>query len=70
MNMLVSRSPAMSGGLRTGADYIDAIRADGRTVYYNGEVVRDVTRHPAFRGPLPRSRRCTIWPRTPTTGNA
>jgi len=50
MNMLVSRSPAMSGGLRTGADYIDAIRADGRTVYYNGEVVRDVTRHPAFRG--------------------
>jgi len=52
MNMLVSRPSAMPGGLRTGADYIDAIRADGRTVYYNGEIVRDVTAHPAFRGAI------------------
>ena len=36
--------------LRTGADYIDSIRNDGRRVYINGELVRDVTTHPAFRG--------------------
>lgn len=36
--------------LRTGADYIDSIRNDGRRVYINGELVRDVTVHPAFRG--------------------
>jgi 4-hydroxyphenylacetate 3-monooxygenase len=36
--------------MRTGEDYIAAIRADGRQVYIDGEVVRDVTVHPAFRG--------------------
>ncbi|VCU71713.1 Anthranilate 3-monooxygenase oxygenase component [Pigmentiphaga humi] len=50
MNMPVPRSAVLPGGLRTGADYVDAIRDDGRTVYYNGEVVRDVAAHPAFRG--------------------
>jgi 4-hydroxyphenylacetate 3-monooxygenase len=39
-------------GLRTGAQYIDAIREDGRRVFIDGEVVRDVTRHPAFREPV------------------
>ncbi|HXQ51190.1 MAG TPA: 4-hydroxyphenylacetate 3-hydroxylase N-terminal domain-containing protein [Stellaceae bacterium] len=38
-----------SDGLRSGADYIDAIRDDGRRVFIDGEVVRDVTSHPAFR---------------------
>jgi 4-hydroxyphenylacetate 3-monooxygenase len=40
----------MNEGLRRGADYIDAIRDDGRRVFIDGEVVRDVTTHPAFRG--------------------
>ena len=38
-----------SDGLRSGADYIDAIRDDGRRVFIDGEVVRNVTAHPAFR---------------------
>ena len=32
----------------TGAEYIESLR-DGRSVYINGERVRDVTEHPAFR---------------------
>ncbi|MCR0983775.1 4-hydroxyphenylacetate 3-hydroxylase family protein [Roseomonas populi] len=35
--------------LRTGAEYLRAIADDGRRVYVDGELVRDVTRHPAFR---------------------
>src|SRR5258708_17974971 len=34
----------------TGAEYIDSLK-DGREVYINGERVRDVTTHPAFRNP-------------------
>jgi 4-hydroxyphenylacetate 3-monooxygenase len=34
--------------LRTGADYLAAIR-DGRRVYVGGDLVTDVTTHPAFR---------------------
>ena len=34
--------------LRTGKDYLSAIR-DGRKIYLGGELVRDVTTHPAFR---------------------
>ncbi len=33
---------------RTGEDYIESLR-DGRTVFVNGERVKDVTQHPAFR---------------------
>ena len=40
---------AENDGLRTGAQYIDGIRDDGRRVFIDGEVVRDVTAHPAFR---------------------
>lgn len=36
--------------MRSGADYLDSIRADGRKIYLDGEVVRDVTTHPALRG--------------------
>src|ERR1044071_3849087 len=32
----------------TGAEYIESLK-DGRAVYINGERVRDVTTHPAFR---------------------
>ena len=34
--------------LMTGQDYLDSIR-DGRRVYVGGELVEDVTAHPAFR---------------------
>ncbi|MEA3215932.1 MAG: 4-hydroxyphenylacetate 3-monooxygenase, partial [Acidimicrobiia bacterium] len=32
----------------TGAEYLESLR-DGRTVYFHGERVKDVTTHPAFR---------------------
>src|SRR5262245_24795551 len=34
--------------LMTGEEYLDSIR-DGRRVYVGGELVKDVTTHPAFR---------------------
>ena len=34
--------------IRTGREYRDSIR-DGREVHINGERVRDVTTHPAFK---------------------
>lgn len=43
-------SDAVSGSMRTGSEYIESIRADGRTVICDGETVKDVTTHPAFRG--------------------
>jgi 4-hydroxyphenylacetate 3-monooxygenase len=39
-----------AGAMRTGADYLAAIKDDGRHVYYEGERVGDVTAHPAFAG--------------------
>ena len=36
-------------GARTGQEYIEGLR-DGRSVYVNGELVRDVTQHPPFQG--------------------
>lgn len=38
-----------AGGLRTGDQYIAAIKGDGRRLFINGEEVADVTSHPAFR---------------------
>ncbi|MDX1484749.1 MAG: 4-hydroxyphenylacetate 3-hydroxylase N-terminal domain-containing protein [Alphaproteobacteria bacterium] len=38
-----------AGGLRSGQDYIDALKDDGRRVFIDGEEVNDVTSHPAFR---------------------
>lgn len=35
--------------MRNGAQYIEAIKNDGRRVFIDGEEVRDVTVHPAFR---------------------
>ena len=34
--------------LRTGESYLASLR-DGRRVYVGGELVTDVTQHPAFR---------------------
>ncbi len=36
------------GHCKTGAEHIAALR-DGRSVYIDGELVADVTEHPAFR---------------------
>jgi 4-hydroxyphenylacetate 3-monooxygenase len=36
--------------MRTGAQFLDAIANDGRRVCYEGEWVKNVTTHPAFRG--------------------
>jgi 4-hydroxyphenylacetate 3-monooxygenase len=44
------RKAAKAPPMRTGAQFLDAIRDDGRRVYFDGELVRDVTAHPAFRG--------------------
>ncbi|HYK79977.1 MAG TPA: 4-hydroxyphenylacetate 3-hydroxylase N-terminal domain-containing protein [Micropepsaceae bacterium] len=47
--MTTANAPKPSS-MRTGAQFLDAIRDDGRRVYFDGELVRDVTAHPAFRG--------------------
>ena len=44
------RGEKFGTGVRTGAQYIEGIRDDGRQVFHDGEVVSDVTSHPAFRG--------------------
>lgn len=36
-------------GMRSGADYLAEIKGDGRHVYIDGELVKDITSHPAFR---------------------
>src|SRR6185436_9925973 len=46
----VQAHAAAAPPMRTGAQYLDSIHADGRRVYYEGELVRDVTSHPAFKG--------------------
>jgi len=38
--------------IRKGVQYINSIRERAPVVYYNGEVVKDVTEHPAFRIPV------------------
>jgi 4-hydroxyphenylacetate 3-monooxygenase len=40
--------PAGTASLRTGTDYLRSLK-DGRQVFVDGEQVKDVTQHPAFR---------------------
>ena len=40
--------PAAASSMRTGADYLRSLD-DGRQVFVDGELVKDVTAHPAFR---------------------
>jgi 4-hydroxyphenylacetate 3-monooxygenase/anthranilate 3-monooxygenase (FAD)/4-hydroxyphenylacetate 3-monooxygenase len=63
-------------GIRTGNEYIESLR-DARTVYVNGERVKDVTEYPAFRGivatlaslyDLHHEHRGTLTYPSPTTG--
>jgi 4-hydroxyphenylacetate 3-monooxygenase len=44
------KGEAYGTGVRTGAQYVEGIRDDGRHVVHNGEIVSDVTTHPAFSG--------------------
>lgn len=44
------RGEAHGTGVRTGAQYVEGIRDDGRQVIHNGEIISDVTAHPAFSG--------------------
>lgn len=37
-----------TGKMRTGAEFLAGLKNDGRKVYYDGELVEDVTTHPAF----------------------
>ncbi len=37
-------------GMRTGAQFLESIREDGRQVFFDGELVKDVTTHPVFQG--------------------
>src|SRR3984885_9284456 len=38
----------ISSGMRTGSEYLRSLR-DGRAIFVDGERVKDVTSHPAFR---------------------
>jgi 4-hydroxyphenylacetate 3-monooxygenase len=38
--------------MRRGADYIESIKRDGRTILLDGVAVEDVTTHPGFAGPV------------------
>ena len=42
--------------MRTGDEYLRSLN-DGRRVFVDGELVKDVTTHPAFR----RAARATYW---------
>jgi 4-hydroxyphenylacetate 3-monooxygenase len=47
--MTVQREPATKSFLMSGEEYKESLR-DGREVWYDGELVEDVTRHPALAG--------------------
>ena len=51
-------------GLRNGEQYLRQLRDDGRQVIYDGEIVRDVASHPAFRGQRDPSRGYGTPPQT------
>jgi 4-hydroxyphenylacetate 3-monooxygenase oxygenase component len=63
-------------GIRTGSQYVDSLR-DGRTIYVNGERVKDVTRYAPFMGvieslaalyDLQNQHRDIMTYKSPTTG--
>ncbi|MGH7985628.1 MAG: 4-hydroxyphenylacetate 3-hydroxylase family protein [Candidatus Binataceae bacterium] len=63
-------------GIRTGTEFIESLR-DGRTIFANGERVKDVTAYPPFRGvvatlaslyDLQQSHRDLLTYPSPTTG--
>ncbi len=46
----IDQNAKAAGSPRKGADYLASIKDDGRQVYFDGDVVKDVTAHPAFKG--------------------
>jgi len=60
-NRKATKAPPM----RNGAQFLDAIREDGRRVYFDGELVRDVTIHRPFAVQRNRWRGSTMSPPTP-----
>ena len=65
-------------GIRNGQEFVESLR-DGRTVYVNGERVKDVTTHPPFRGvvatlaslyDLQHQRRDALTYQSPSSGDA
>src|ERR1700759_4617894 len=66
-------------GASTGQQYLESIRANQPEVYFDGELVKDLTTHPAFVGPIktlmeqydlqhdPRFRDICLY-ESPTTG--
>jgi 4-hydroxyphenylacetate 3-monooxygenase oxygenase component len=63
-------------GIRTGSEYVESLR-DGRTIFVNGERVKDVTAYPPLRGvidtlaslyDLQHEHRDTLTFQSPTTG--
>jgi 4-hydroxyphenylacetate 3-monooxygenase len=50
MKMAANPAAKTARAMRSGADYLAAIKEDGRHVYFDGDVVKDVTAHPAFKG--------------------
>ena len=61
------RGERFGTGVRTGEQYVEGVRDDGRYVVHNGEVVSDVTSHDAFPARYIRSRRSSITPLIPPT---
>ena len=52
-----------------GADYLSSLN-DGRRVFIDGEVVRDVTAHPAFRAAVRSIASLTTSPPIPPTARS
>ncbi|MDX6578634.1 MAG: large subunit ribosomal protein [Gaiellales bacterium] len=44
----MATNPTLDGGARTGAQYLDGLRADGREIWLGGERIDDVVAHPAL----------------------
>ncbi|GCB51260.1 4-hydroxyphenylacetate 3-monooxygenase [Streptomyces sp. NL15-2K] len=52
---------------RSGQEYLESLR-DGRAVWLDGELVKDVTEHPAFRNTARSMRTSTTWRGTRSCG--
>ena len=48
--LIGAKARRVASGMRSGKDYLRAIANDGRRVYLDGELVKDVSTHRAFRG--------------------
>jgi 4-hydroxyphenylacetate 3-monooxygenase len=44
----MTTNPALDSGARTGAQYLDGLRGDGREIWLGGERIDDVVSHPTL----------------------